>query len=395
MSVHTQKPDQAQALLYHARAATLFSAADGEAFASVPSGIDSRRVLPLRSTAFRDWLINNFYGEYDAAPAIGAFRAALLALEARARYGESPTQKVFCRLGFEGNAFLPSKIFLDLANDAGELVEITSKDWHTADNLQHSFRKSSTTLPIPNPIAHRQPLAAFARLFRLAGENRTRAFSWLATALRPTGPYPILVLTGAPGSGKSALAHALRSLIDPSTVPIRSLPSRDSDLLQLARDNWVLVFDQVHRIPSKISEALCTHEIARPMILIAPCDEFQNTWTPARALANRTLTVNLPQINSPRPEFALWSEFEALRPAIAAALCDSVSMALSRIREIDVGNVARLPDCVTWATAAAPALGLDPAAIADAFTNPNSIWMRSSSTRKSIHTNSGVTEPRP
>src|SRR5260370_23417299 len=283
MSAHTPKLDQAQALLYHARATTPVSSEDGQAFASIPAGIDSRRVLPLRSPAFRDWLINNFYGEYNAAPAVGAFRAALLALEARARRGESPPQKVNCRLGFEGNPFLPSKIFLDLANDSGELVEITSRGWHTTDNLQHSFRQSSTTLPIPNPIADRQPLAAFARLFRLTGENRTRAFSWLAAALRPTGPYPILVLTGSTGSGKSVLARALRSLVDPSTVPVRPLPSRNSELLQLAHDNWVLVFDRVQRISSKISEALCAHELARPMILVDTGDEFQNTCTPARA----------------------------------------------------------------------------------------------------------------
>jgi hypothetical protein len=395
MSSRIRKLDQAQALLYHARGATPFSSQDGEPFASVPSGIDSRRVLPLRSAAFRDWLINNFYGEYNAAPAVGAFRAVLLALEARARHGESPTQKVNCRLGFEGNAFLPSKIFLDLANDSGELVEITSKGWQTTDNLQHNFRQSSTTLFIPHPIAARQPLAAFARLFRLTGEIRTRAFSWLASSLRPAGPYPILVLTGSTGSGKSVLAHALRSLIDPSTVPVRPLPSRERDLFRLSHDNWVLVFDQVQRIRSRISEALCAHEIARPTILVAPGDEFQNTWTPARALANRTLTVDLPYIPAPRSESALWSEFEALRPGLTAALCDSVSMALRRTREIDVGHVARFPDCATWATAAAPALGLDPTAIAEAFTNPNSIWMGSSSAHKSNHANSGVTEPRP
>src|SRR5260370_9237892 len=234
MSARTSKLDHAQALLSPPRAATLFSSEDGVAFASVPAGIDSRRVLPLRSAAFRDWLINNFYGEYNAAPAAGAFRAALLALEARAQCGESPAQKVNYRVGFEGDPFLPSKIFLDLTNDAGELVEIASRGCHTTYNLQHNFRLSSTTLPIPNPIADRQPLATFARLFRLTGDSRTRAFAWSAAALRPTGPYPILVLTGPSGSGKSALARALRALVDPCTVPVRRLPTTDRELLQLA-----------------------------------------------------------------------------------------------------------------------------------------------------------------
>jgi energy-coupling factor transporter ATP-binding protein EcfA2 len=385
MSVTTPKLDQVQALLYHARAATPFSSEDGEPFASVSTGIDSRRVLPLRSTAFRDWLTNNFYSEYNTAPTAGAFLDALHTLEARARHGEIPTQKVDYRLGFEGDPFLPSKIFLDMANESGELLEITSKGWHITDNLQHSFRQSSTTLPIPHPISDHQPLEVFASLFRLTSESRTRAFAWLAATLRPTGPYPILVLTGSTGSGKSVLARALRSLVDPSTVPVRPLPTSERKLPRLAFNNWILVFDHVHRIPSKISDALCAHEIARPLILIAPNDEPQNAWTPAHMLANRTLTIDLPYIHAPRAEAAFWTEFEALRPALTAALCDSVSTALSRIRDIDVGNVARLPDCATWATAAAPSLGLDASAIAEAFTNPNSIWTGSSSVRKSIH----------
>jgi len=375
MSRHTPKLDQAQALLYHARAATPFCSGDGEAYASVPAAIDARRVMPLHSTAFRDWLTNNFYSEYDAAPSADAFRDAVNTLEARARNGESPARKVDNRLGFEGNALLPSKIFLDLANANSEVVEITSQGWHTTDNFSHDFRQSSTTLPIPHPsIADRQPLAAFADLFRLTAESRTRAFAWLAGTLRPTGPYPILVLTGCSGSGKTVLARAFRSLIDPSTVPVRRLPANDRELLQLAFNNWIIVFDQVHGISPTISEALCAASSGRPIILVSPHDEAQSAYTPARALANRTLTIDLPAIPTPRAELTLWSEFETLRPALTAALYDAVSTAMSRIRDVDVGNVRRLPDCATWAMAAAPTLGLDPIAIADVFTNPNSIW---------------------
>src|SRR5882724_11895337 len=164
MSAHIAKVDQAQALLYHARAATPFSSDDGEAYASVPAGIDARRVLPLRSTAFREWLTNNFYSEYDAPPSADAFHDAVNTLEARARNGESPTRKVDYRLGFEGNPLLPSKIILDLANKNGEVVEITSKGWNTVENFSHDFRQSSTTLSIPHPVTseNRKTLSTFA-----------------------------------------------------------------------------------------------------------------------------------------------------------------------------------------------------------------------------------------
>jgi hypothetical protein len=381
MSAHLPKVDQAQALLYHARAATPFSSDDGEAYASVPTGIDSRRVLQLHSTAFRDWLTNNFYSEYDAAPSADAIRDAVSTLEARARNGEAAARRVDYRLGFEGNPLLPSKIILDLANKNGEAVEITSRGWHMIENFSHDFRQSASTLSIPRPVTSgdRQTLSAFTDLFRLTAENRTRAFVWLAATLRPSGPYPILVLTGPSSSGKTILARALRSLIDPCSVPVRRLPARDHEIVQLAFNNWILVLDPVHRVPPQISEALCALSsgdtlIARPIVLVSPYDDVESAYTPPRTLANRTLAINLPAIAAPRAELAIWSEFEALRPALTAALCGAVSTALGRVREIDVGNVRRLPDCATWATAAAPALGLDPIAIAEAFTNPNSMW---------------------
>ena len=93
MSERSHRIDQTQALLYHARAATPFCSEDGEPCASVPSTVDSRRVLALRSASFRDWLTANFYSEYETAPSIAAFRAALRMLEARARYGEMPPQR--------------------------------------------------------------------------------------------------------------------------------------------------------------------------------------------------------------------------------------------------------------------------------------------------------------
>jgi len=406
MSERSHRIDQTQALLYHARAATPFCSEDGEPCASIPTTVDSRRVLALRSASFRDWLTANFYSEYETAPSTAAFRAVLRTLEARARYGELPAQKVDRRLSFEGDPFTPSRIILDLANADGEILEISSQGWQTTGNLRHPFHQSPTTLPLPGPEASPlldRPLEHFAENFRLTGANRARVFAWLAAALRPIGPYPVLVLQGPAASGKSLLARALRALIDPSTAPLRRLPARDRELRQLALQNWILAFDQVNRIPSKISEALCALssgdaleiaradrdplvlKLARPMILIAPTDGPRVAWVPSRTLSNRTVTIDLPPIARLRSEASLWSEFEELRPAIMATLATAVSTALRRIREIDLGNVARFADCATWVAAAAPILGLDQAAIVDVFADPSSMWAASDPLHEAVH----------
>jgi len=400
--------DQALALLYHARAATPFFSQGGEPCASIPSSVDSRRVLPLRSADFRDWLTANYYAEYETAPSSVALRAALRTLEARAQAGSAAAQKVDTRVSFEGDPFAPSKIFLDLANEAGEILEITSQGWRVTDNLRHTFRQAPGMLPLPIPAGRQSPAADpglfFSTLFRLSPQAWTRALFFLASSMRPSGPYPILVLRGPASSGKSTLARALRMLIDPSSAPLRRLPASDRELAHRAQHNWVLVFDHVHRIPIKICEALCAissgegiettqtdfrdpavAEIARPMVLIAPLDEAQAPFTAPRSLANRSIAMDLAAIEAPRTEAAVMADFEALRAPMLAMLADGASAALRNIRDIDLAHVTRLPDSTAWVAAAAPALGLAPEAIVEAVSDPDAVWLGTDPLREAVY----------
>ncbi len=58
--------------------------------------------------------------------------------------------------------------------------------------------------------------------------------AWLTAALRPVGPYPVLVLNGEQSSGKSTLARILRLLIDPQASPVLALPGSTHDLMATA-----------------------------------------------------------------------------------------------------------------------------------------------------------------
>ena len=407
MSARISPSDQIRALLFHARAATPFAATNGELCVSVPSNIDARRIFPLRSAEFRDWLTANYFTEFESAPSPSAFRAALHTLEARARYGDFPAQTIANRVSFEGDPFTPSKIVLDLANASGESVEMSHLGWRLTTNLQHCFREFTSTLPLPKPVEAEpgsNPLAQLADLFHLNGTNRVRVFTWLAAALRPVGPYPILVLTGPAASGKTVLARALRALVDPSTVPLRRLPARDRDLLRMAFQNWILAFDHVQRIPLRISQALSAlssgdaleiprtdlqdplvFQLARPIILIVPKDDTQPAWVAPHTLSSHTLQVECMRIPALRSEGAVWSAFEALQPAMVGAVCNAVATALRRVRDINIPNVRRFPDCAVWAAAAAPAFDLDEHSVAETFRDPASTWNGYDPVRAAIH----------
>src|SRR5262245_22444088 len=48
--------------------------------------------------------------------------------------------------------------------------------------------------------------------------------TWLLAALRPSGPYPLLAISGEQGSTKTVLSKMLRALVDPNAAPVRALP---------------------------------------------------------------------------------------------------------------------------------------------------------------------------
>ena len=69
-----------------------------------------------------------------------------------------------------------------------------------------------------------------------------------------------------------------------------------------------------------------------------------------------------------------------------ATLADAASCALRHVRDVDAGHIARFPDSVAWAAAAAPVLGFDPAAILDSVSDPESMWLGADPLRDTLYT---------
>jgi Mg-chelatase subunit ChlI len=95
-----------------------------------------------------------------------------------------------------------------------------------------------------------------------------RVLTWLLAAMRSKGPYPILVLQGEAGSGKSQAAKMLRSLLDPSAVPFQPLPTNPNTLLRQATQTWIQAFDHITGMPKQISTALCRLSKIGPAVIL-------------------------------------------------------------------------------------------------------------------------------
>jgi hypothetical protein len=330
--------------------------------------------LPLFSPQLRELLLESFPARSLPSPAL--LRQALRFLQDHARVEEvSPALRVN-----SGSRPVPH-IALDAAEGrrfSPRTIEIRPGEWSFTKESWAPFYRPvhNARLPDPSQIpAHERSLEPLRQLLNLASpQDFTRILVWLLAALRPEGPYPILVLQGPSGSGKSQAARMLRSLIDPSAMPFLPLPGSETRLWQLAFDHYILAFDHLSAMPRRLSDMLARlssgascfwHDtpchLQRPILLTVPGDA---TWTPSPDLASRILVAHFSELPRDQrlPESEMEAKFQAAHAPALAALCDAVSQALTRDPHASGAMDA-------WARAAAPALHLTDAEISAALAN--------------------------
>ena len=364
----SKKPTQAQLLLRLAveRGIQLFHSPADEAFVQVVVG-DHQETWPVQSRTFKRWLLQAYYAVTETAPATQPLKDALNTIEARACF-EGEEHKVFTRV-----AELDDRIYVDLCNPSWEVVEITGTGWKVVSNPPVRFRRSPGMLALPRPVRGGS-VTELRPLINLPDDESFALFiAFLVAALRPRGPYPVLVLCGEQGSTKSTLGRMARALVDPAEAPLRTLPRSERDLMISATHAWVLAFDNLSGLPQWLSDAFCrlatgggfaarqlytdSDEVVfsamRPLILNGIDDVAAR-----QDLVDRAITQSLPPIpdEKRRREEEIWSEFEALRPRLLGALLDAVSCALRRESSVRLKRSPRMADFAHWIVAAEPAL---------------------------------------
>ena len=245
------RPKQSDILIQLAvEEAALFSTDDGVAYADV--WVDGHReTYPVKSSVFRQWMMRRFFEVTSGAPNSEAMTTAVSLIEATARFG-APRKSVFVRVGAHGG-----KIYLDLANHAWEVVEIDANGWRIVADPPIRFRRAPgmRTLPKPESGGRIDLLRPFVNVEK--DSDFVLVVAWLLAALRPTGPYPVVVVTGEQGAAKSTFTALLRRVVDPNRAPIRALPRDEHELFIAARNGHILAFDNVSTLSSWLSDAIC------------------------------------------------------------------------------------------------------------------------------------------
>jgi len=347
----------------------LWRGEDGIAYATISRG-ERREHWPVKSEGLEHWLRQRAFARNDPMLSDGDISKIVATLIALAQASGDPIP-VWRRVGeFGGN------LYIDLGDDTRQVVEIrpagadSDERWRVVPAGPCRFVRTAgmKALPVPMPGGS---VTDFRHWVNVETEAELRlAFVWLLSALRPRGPYPMLVIQGGQGSGKSTLARTLLSLVDPQVAEVRAPPTEERDMAVAARHARVLSFDNLSGMSGSLSDALCRlatggafssrtlHTNDSETILAACCPVIVN-GIPDLArradVADRAVQITARQLREGerKTEDEYWATFACERAALFGVLLDAMSAALAAYEQTATPSGIRMADAARWAEAAA------------------------------------------
>jgi putative DNA primase/helicase len=323
---------------------------------------------PLKSPAFKRWLANLSRLTTGQVISGSVLDDVIRNLEAIA-INDGPRRQAWLRVGR-----LDDCIYVDLCDEAWRAVEVTAQGWRVLDRPPVKFIRTPAMRALPEP----EPGESIDLLRGLVNVKSDDDFklvvAFLVAALRDRGPYPVLVVNGEQGTGKSVFSRMICSLVDPNAAPIRAAPKDERDLIVGAMNRRVLAFDNLSAVPNWLSDGLCRvstgggfstrqlHTDSDELICEVQCPVILNgipSLTDRADLADRALNVHLRVIpeSERQPEDQLWAAYEKQQPLILGALLDAVSAAMRNVATVKLDRLPRMADFMKWVTAASSGLG--------------------------------------
>lgn len=186
--------------------------------------------------------------------------------------------------------------------------------------------------------------------------------------------FPILVLGGEHGAGKTFLCYILQTLMDPSLLGVQAFPRSERDFAVTTQLSSVVFYDNIRGFTRDASDMLCratsggmftirklfsdgdvmTLSVHGAIVLNsihAPIDQPD--------LAQRCLLLNLLPLDEKnrRSERVMKEEFARDLPAIFRGLLDLVADILVHLPDVDVVRPERMIDFVRWMAAMERSMG--------------------------------------
>ena len=349
------------------------------AFARVMVG-EHLETHPVMSREFRAFALREFYEQFEKTINNRALADALSQIEAIALYrGEQ--HPVHLRF-----AAREGETYVDLCNATWQQVRVTAGGYvviEAADSPARFIRKQHM---LPLPLPGTPEIGALRRLLNLKDTGFMLVVSFMVSAMRGEGPYPLLMILGEQGACKSSTLSTIRRCLDPNASERRTAPRDERTLAVGAAGNAIVSYDNVSYISDELSDALCRLSTGGGVserklysddqeILFAHMRPVVTTGITEIArrgdLLDRAISVTLDPINEEAriEDTQYCRSVETARPHIFAALLEAVACA-HRNLEVTRRERKRRPrmaDFFLWSCAAAPAFGFSASDFENAY----------------------------
>jgi len=331
-------------------------------------------IYRITSRDFKIWLAGLLWNDTQKAPSADALNSAINVLESKALF-EGQQHRLYNRVAPDPDGH---GVWIDMCNDRWQTIHVTGESWQIVDRPPILFRRYSHQQPLVTPVRGGDPnlFLKFVNLAEDNVDNRTLLMIAIIHFFIPEIPHVIPVLYGPQGSAKTTLFKVIRSLIDPSSVEVLSIPRDERELIQQLSHHWCAFYDNVGSVRWWVSDALCRAATGGGFTkreLYTDDDDVVynyrrciglnsiNIAAQRPDLLDRCLLLGLKHIpkDKRKTEETLWQEFDKVKGEILGGFLDVLSKAIKIYPTIKVDELHRMADFVKWGCAISEALGVD------------------------------------
>ncbi len=363
-----KKKSQATLLIEIGMNGLLFHDVNRDAYVEIKSG-GVFKTFKVRSRDYKEYLGHELFKLIDKGANSTAITDAINTLEAVAKHDgdEFPVAiRVFNH---------DSSVYIDPGCEARKIIKINKNGWQYVVQAPVKFVRKNGMTAMRTPSA-KGNIQLIRKYINVNDDEFPLLYAWLFCALAGITPYPILILQGEQGTGKSTTSRVIRLLSDPSSVPLRAPPKELRDMLVAACNTHAMVLDNLSGLSPEMSDLLCRlstgggidvralytdneqvlMELQKPIL----CNGIDDIAI-RPDLTERSLIINLPIINGKKrkSEFEFWQEFETDQPKIQSALFKAISSGFQNQNNIQLEEKPRMADAVQWVSACEKGLGLE------------------------------------
>lgn len=160
-------------------------------------------------------------------------------------------------------AQIPNGIEIDLGDDRHRRIAVTPGRVEMLNSGSQSVfirNPHMGCISVPEDVSSGD-LSKFDKYLNMTPESKILTLGWLTFSMAQpkveNSKFPILVLSGSQGTGKTVMSKLLLKFADPGSIGVRTFPSNQKELAIACQSSHVLAYDNLRFLSPVMADALC------------------------------------------------------------------------------------------------------------------------------------------